>query len=148
MLQSMGLQTVRHSLATEQYSNIRVCRCVCVCARARARHLQLFVTPWTIACQVPLSVGFLRQHCSRLPLSSLGNFPYPGFETTSPVAPVLADVFFTTETPAKPVCVCVCVCVCEREREREREILFDYIKKKSYRTLKGEIEKYFAICYF
>ena len=104
--------------------------------RAHARRLQLFVTLWTIACQVPLSMGFLRQHCSRLPLSSPGNFPYPGFETTSPVAPVLADVFFTTETPAKPMCMCVCVCVCVCVRERE--ILFDYIKKKSYRTLKGE----------
>ena len=30
-------------------------------ACSRARHVQLFATPWTIAHQVPLSMGFSRQ---------------------------------------------------------------------------------------
>ena len=35
-------------------------------------HVQLFVTPWTAACQVPPSVGFSRQECwSGVPLPSL-----------------------------------------------------------------------------
>ena len=39
--------------------------CVCVCARARARthalsHVQLFVAPWTVACQAPLSMEFFQ----------------------------------------------------------------------------------------
>ena len=35
-------------------------------------HVQLFVTPWTVACQVPLSMGFSRQeYWSGLP------FPTP-----------------------------------------------------------------------
>ena len=35
-------------------------------------HVQLFVTPWTVACQAPLSIGFSRQeYWSGLP------FPYP-----------------------------------------------------------------------
>ena len=39
-----------------------VCVCVCVCACTRAlSHLQLFVTPWTVVCQAPLSLGFSRQ---------------------------------------------------------------------------------------
>ena len=25
--------------------------------------VQFFVTPWTVACQAPLSLGFLRQEC-------------------------------------------------------------------------------------
>ena len=34
--------------------------CVCVCVEL-VSHVQLFVTPWTAARQVPLSVGFPRQ---------------------------------------------------------------------------------------
>ena len=39
----------------------------------------LFVTPWTVACQIPLSVGLPKpDHWSRLP------FPPPGIKPTSP----------------------------------------------------------------
>ena len=34
---------------------------VCVCVHACVCHLQLFATPWTIACQAPLSMEFSRQ---------------------------------------------------------------------------------------
>ena len=58
-----------------------VCVCVCVCARAHARaqslsHGQLFETPWAIAHQAPLSMGFFRQeYWSRLPFPSPGDLP-------------------------------------------------------------------------
>ena len=43
------------------------------------------VTPWTVACQVPLSMGFSRQeYCSRLPFPSPGDLPEPGIEPGSP----------------------------------------------------------------
>ena len=35
-----------------------VCVCVCVCVFS---HVQLFVAPWTVAHQAPLSMGFPRQ---------------------------------------------------------------------------------------
>ena len=50
-----------------------VCVCVCVCGHNLTCHcevymllscfscVQLFVTPWTLACQAPLSMGFFRQ---------------------------------------------------------------------------------------
>ena len=42
-------------------------------------------TPWTVACQAPLSVGFFRQeHWNGLPFPSLGDLPDPGIEPTSP----------------------------------------------------------------
>ena len=50
--------------ATEQllYSPNCVCVCVCVCARARTlSRVQLFASPWTVAHQAPLSMGFPRQ---------------------------------------------------------------------------------------
>ena len=48
--------------------------------------VQLFVTPWTIAHQAPLSIEFSRQECwSVLPFPSLGNLPDPGMEPWSSV---------------------------------------------------------------
>ena len=44
-----------------------------------------FVTPWTIACQAPLSMGFPTQaYWSELPFPSPGDLPKPGIELTSP----------------------------------------------------------------
>ena len=43
------------------------------------------VTPWTVACQAPLSVGFSRQeYWSGLPFPSPGDLLDPGFEPRSP----------------------------------------------------------------
>ena len=57
-----------------------------------------FVAPWTAAHQVPLSVEFSRQqYWSWLPFPTPGDLPDPGIEPTSPVSPVLAGGFFTTE---------------------------------------------------
>ena len=56
--------------------------------------VQLFVTPWIIAHQAPLSMGFFRQgYWSELPFPSLGYLPDPGIE---PMSPALASRFFTT----------------------------------------------------
>ena len=58
------------------------------------------VTPWTEACQAPLSMGFPKQECwSRLPFPSQGDLPHSGMESTSPDN---ARGFFTTEPPGKP----------------------------------------------
>ena len=36
-------------------------RCVCACVLSRFSHVRLFATPWTSACQAPVSMGFSRQ---------------------------------------------------------------------------------------
>ena len=47
--------------------------------------VRLFVTPWTVARQAPLSMGFSRQeYWSRLPFPSPGDLPNPGIEPGSP----------------------------------------------------------------
>jgi len=54
-----------------------------------------FATPWTVDCQIPLSMKFFRQeHWSGLPFPSLGDLPRSGIE---PEPPALAGRFFTTE---------------------------------------------------
>ena len=74
-----------------------------------------FATPWTVACQVPLSMGFPRQeYWSVLPFPSPGDFPDPGIKSEYPA--LQADSL-PSEPPGKPnfiyiyICMCVCVCV-------------------------------------
>ena len=55
------------------------------------------VTPWTLACQAPLSMGFSRQeYWSRLPCPPPGDLPSPGIKFTCLTSPALAGVFFAT----------------------------------------------------
>ena len=69
---------------------------VCTC-------VQLFATPWTVARQAPLSVGFSSQeYWSGLLFPPPGDLPDPGIEPVSLVSPALAGRFFTTEPPGKP----------------------------------------------
>ena len=47
--------------------------------------VQLFATPWTVAYQAPLSMGFSRQqYWSGLPFPSPGDLPDPGIKPRSP----------------------------------------------------------------
>ena len=47
--------------------------------------VQLFVTPWTVAYQAPLSMEFSRQgYWSGLPFPSPGDLPNPGIKPRSP----------------------------------------------------------------
>ena len=60
-------------------------------------HVQLFVTPWTIAHQASLSLGFSRQeYWNGLPFSPPEDLPNAGTEPTSHVSCQLAGGFFTT----------------------------------------------------
>ena len=62
-----------------------------------------FATPWTVAHQAPLSLGFLRQeYWRRLPFPPPGDLPDPGMELTSPASPALAGKFFTSEPSGQP----------------------------------------------
>ena len=52
--------------------------------------VQLFVTPWTVAHQAPLTMGFSRQgYWSGLPCPPPGNLPDPGIKPGCPVLPLL-----------------------------------------------------------
>ena len=79
--------------------------CCCLVSKSRLT----LVTPWTVAHQDPLSVGFSRQeHGSGLPFPSPGDLPDPGIE---PGSPVLAGSFFTTKPLGKPCWLCCCCSV-------------------------------------
>ena len=65
--------------------------CVCLCV---LRHSVVFVTPWTVTPQAPLSMRFCKQeYWSELPFPPPGNLPDPGIKPASPGPPALAGVF-------------------------------------------------------
>ena len=48
-------------------------------------HVQLFATPWTVARQAPVSIGFPRQeYWSGWPCPPLGDLPTPAIKPGSP----------------------------------------------------------------
>ena len=66
-------------------------------------HVWLFVTPWTVACQAPLSMGFSRQeYWSGLPLFFSRWSSRPRNRTHISCVSCIALRFFTTESPGKP----------------------------------------------
>ena len=70
-----------------------------VCMLSRFSCVHLSATPWTVAHQAPLSMGFSRQeYWSGLPCPSLGDLPNPEIESVSLKSPVLAGRLFKTNT--------------------------------------------------
>ena len=62
------------------------------------------VTPWTVALQTSLSMGFPRQEywSGLVVTASSRDLPAPGIKPVSPASPALAGGFFITEPPGKP----------------------------------------------
>ena len=97
---------------------VRVCVCVCVCVCVWAHThtqllsgVQLFATPWTVACQAPLFLGFFRpEYWSGLPFPTPGTYQEHTWVCSPPryqthVSPTLAGRFLTTSTTWK-ACLC------------------------------------------
>ena len=73
---------------------------LCCCCYLVAKSCPTLVTPWTVALQAPLSVGFQRKEYWRgLSFPSPKYLPDSGIEGASPA---LAGRFLTTEPPGKP----------------------------------------------
>ena len=73
-------------------------------------HVWLFVTPWTVACQAPPSMGFSRQeYWSGLPFPSPGDLPgssWPRDQTQVSCSPTLQEGSSLTKPPEKPKIGC------------------------------------------
>ena len=64
------------------------------------------VTPWTVACQIPLCMEFSRQeYWSGLPFPSPGDLPDPGTEPASPALQVILNHWATWEAD----CIILCI---------------------------------------
>ena len=67
--------------------------CVCACAQS----CLTLCTPWTVACQASLPMGFFKQeYWSGVPFPTAGDLFDSGVEPMSLASPALAGGFFTT----------------------------------------------------
>ena len=77
-------------------------------------HVWLFVIPWTVACQAPLSLEFSRQeYCSGLPLPPPGDLSDLVIKPTSSVSPSLQVDSSPTEPSGNPQIItqsCLTLC--------------------------------------
>ena len=84
------------------FDTLLVCVCVFMCAHAcmciqSLGLVQLFVAPWTVMHQAPLSMRSSKQECWHgLPFPSPGDLPDPENEPCSLESPTLAGGFCTT----------------------------------------------------
>ena len=87
---------------------VNSCANVLACMHSRFSCAWLSVTMWTIAHQVPLSMGFSRREYWRgLPCPPPGDLPNPGMEPVSLTSPALTGGSFTTSaTWEAPLCWC------------------------------------------
>ena len=70
-----------------------------VCGGLVTKSCSALVTPRTVACQVPLSMGFSRQeYWSGLPVPSARDLPDSGIEPECLKSPAFSGGFFTTRT--------------------------------------------------
>ena len=82
---------------------------MCVCAQSLSS-IQLFTTPWTIACRTPLSVEFSRQeYWSGLLFPPPGDLSNPGIKPSSLVSLDFTSGLFTSAPPGKPLSVSECL---------------------------------------
>ena len=74
-----------------------------LCYAQSLSHVQLFATPWTVAFQATLSMGFSRQeYWSGLPFPSPRDLPNPGVEPIAGRSPALQADSLPAERPGKP----------------------------------------------
>ena len=70
------------------------------CLLSHFSHVQFFVTPWTVAHQAPLSMGFPREeYWSGFSCPPPGDLSIPGIEPASLMSPALEDGLFTSRFP-------------------------------------------------
>ena len=74
-----------------------------LCCAEPLTHVRPFATPWTVARQAPLSMGFPREeYWSGLPFPFAGDLPDPGMVLSSLMSLALAGGFVTTSALGSP----------------------------------------------
>ena len=95
MMGPLSPESWRKHLA-EGSCDLRTRSSVCIVFLSLSR-VGLFATPWTVACQAALSMGFSRQeYRSGLPFPSPRDLLNAGIKPRSPGSPALAGGFFTS----------------------------------------------------
>ena len=90
-------------ITSQYYIMLEICKCGCAMLSCSVC-IQLFATPWTVAHQAPLSMGFSwQEYWSGLPCPPPGDLPNPGIK---PKSPTLQADSLPPEPPGKQLKVC------------------------------------------
>ena len=69
---------------------------MCICCGLVTKSCSILATPWTVACQDPLSMGFSRQeYWSGLPFPPPGDLPDSGIKPVSPESPAFRWILYS-----------------------------------------------------
>ena len=111
----------------------------CMCELKSLSHVLLFVTPWTVACQAPLSMGILQAGILEwvaVPFSR-GSFQ-PGIK---PRFPTLQVSSLPSEPPGKPnTCMCMALCL-HCSPKSITTLLINYISIKKILSIFNKIKR-------
>ena len=117
--QVMKMFQIRRHESTPEHctpSSQERARGLCVCCSVLTKSRLTLVTPWTVALQAPLSMGFSRQeYWSGSPLTSSGDGTCVSY---------LTGRFFTTERPGKPNVNCIYILQKDEEEEHRHFVPF------------------------
>ena len=124
------------------YVYICVCVCVCVC-------VGLSATPWTVAHQAPLSMGFPSQrYWSGLTFPTAGDLPDPRIKPMSPVSPELQAHSLPVEPFGKPIYIWKPIYIYEIFSHKKNEFLpFTTIWMGLESVMLSEINQRKILCY-
>ena len=93
--ESMWLLHIKDSYTIDKQTGNKDNSCVCMLSQLSS--VQLLETPWIVARQAPLSMGFSRQeYWSGVPCLLPGYLPNPGIEPACLMSPAQASEFFTS----------------------------------------------------
>ena len=82
-------------------------------------HVRFLVTPWTVACQALLFMGFSRQeYWSGLTCPPPGNFPHPGIEPLHPCLLHWQTGSSPLAPPGKPLPINPCIGKADRFKRK------------------------------
>ena len=82
-----------------------------MCSVCLVSHVQLFVVPWTVTCQAPLSMKILQARIlDWVAYPSPGYLLDPEIEPTSPVSPARQVDSLMLNHGGSPISRCVCLC--------------------------------------